>query len=1140
MQAQTGPADPRRIPPKVEWSTLTFSGIDVAVGTDGNPVIAGWDSGHKIRKVNAATGATIWDRNYYPINGELVTPVGVAIGPDNNPVILVKVYSSGGTPILLSKLNGSTGAIIWEISYGESSNTPAIAIGPDGNPIVTSDSDNGQGGLDIRTAKFDGGTGALLWSNVFNSDWDYDRGIGLTSNGDPVVIATASNLSGDSFTRIIKYDGTTGAIILNEALNFDPIFYELQARRIAVASDGNLIITGYDGEAKIDLINREVIWFSRRGDYYFGNSDSALDANGDLVVTGENTFKLDGATGEILWSLTDFRVTAERSIAIGPDGKLFVTGPAEIIAYNGPVNNILWVARGDDMESSWDASAYANIIAIGPDNNPVVIGHPYGVEDIRTIKYDGTTGSRIWEATFDSGDSDNDVSVAVGSDGNPVVAGTTGSGNNLIIKYNGSTGAIIWNATYNVNVYGLLRSLSIGPDGNPVIAAKSVDYELRVFKISGASGAVIWNINSGAFGDPPLVAVGPDDNPVVADQSRLIKFDGTTGNILWNITDDTGNRSVNDIAIAPNGNPVVTGLIQLSPNNSRTNIQTRKYDGTSGGVIWSYIYPIKGDGHGVSMAIGLDSNPIVTEIFEPAQAFIRTIRLDGATGSLLSTQEFDTGDYETGASVAIGPDGNPVVLLNTYPDDPTAEFYIVKYLTEAATSTGTNTTVNLNGSSQQVNGLTVTYSQVSGAGATTFYTSETGPALPSGFSAGTPPLYFDINTTASFTSLATVCIKYDPARFSNPENIRLLHYENNAWVDVTFSNDSVNHVVCGGVTSFSPFVIVETIYVPPQNRSPIAQCQNVTVIAGTGCIANALINNGSYDPDSGDTITITQSPSGPYPLGNTTVTVTVTDNKGASSSCSSIVTVTNPDPVVTITGPPIGSVYPVNSPVNFTGNFSDNSGSTHNAIWSFDTINQPGTINEATGDVTATRSFTSAGVYLVKLSVNDSCGGIGISNTVDGLTAMVVVYDPNGGFVTGGGWINSPAGAYVPNPSLTGKASFGFVSKYLPGATVPTGNTEFQFKAGNLNFSSTSYEWLVVSGAKAQYKGVGTINGQANYRFMLTAIDGQINGGGGQDKFRIKIWSDSSGVVYDNQMNDPDSNDPMTVLGGGSIVIHKP
>jgi hypothetical protein len=55
---------------------------------------------------------------------------------------------------------------------------------------------------------------------------------------------------------------------------------------------------------------------------------------------------------------------------------------------------------------------------------------------------------------------------------------------------------------------------------------------------------------------------------------------------------------------------------------------------------------------------------------------------------------------------------------------------------------------------------------------------------------------------------------------------------------------------------------------------------------------------------------------------------------------------------------------------------------------------------------------------------------------------------------------------------------------------------------------------------------------------MLTAIDGDKPGGGGGDKFRIRIRSDSGGLVYDNQMNDPDSNDPTTVLGGGSIVIH--
>jgi hypothetical protein len=123
---------------------------------------------------------------------------------------------------------------------------------------------------------------------------------------------------------------------------------------------------------------------------------------------------------------------------------------------------------------------------------------------------------------------------------------------------------------------------------------------------------------------------------------------------------------------------------------------------------------------------------------------------------------------------------------------------------------------------------------------------------------------------------------------------------------------------------------------------------------------------------------------------------------------------------------------------------------------------------------------------------------------------------------------------------LIGRANFGFVSKYKKGATVPTGETEFNFKVGNLNFHSTSYQWLVIAGARAQYKGVGTINGVGSYGFMLTAIDGQISGGGGVDKFRIKIWDLGTGsIVYDNQLGDADDAGLSTALGGGSIVIHK-
>jgi hypothetical protein len=70
----------------------------------------------------------------------------------------------------------------------------------------------------------------------------------------------------------------------------------------------------------------------------------------------------------------------------------------------------------------------------------------------------------------------------------------------------------------------------------------------------------------------------------------------------------------------------------------------------------------------------------------------------------------------------------------------------------------------------------------------------------------------------------------------------------------------------------------------------------------------------------------------------------------------------------------------------------------------------------------------------------------------------VVVYDPNGGFMMGGGWFNSPVGAYRAQPSLEGRVNFGFVSKYKKGTTVPDGNTQFQYRLGNLKFHSTAYE----------------------------------------------------------------------------------
>jgi hypothetical protein len=193
-------------------------------------------------------------------------------------------------------------------------------------------------------------------------------------------------------------------------------------------------------------------------------------------------------------------------------------------------------------------------------------------------------------------------------------------------------------------------------------------------------------------------------------------------------------------------------------------------------------------------------------------------------------------------------------------------------------------------------------------------------------------------------------------------------------------------------------------------------------------------------------------------------------------------------------------------------------------------------ISDAGGSGTATGShvYSDPGVYTVTLTVTDDDGG-----SDQAISQFVVIYDPTAGYVTGGGSINSPEGAYAFDPSLAGKAQFGFVSRYQKGAAVPSGNTQFHFQVADLRFSSTDYQWLVVAGPKAQYKGSGVINGEGDYGFILTAVDGQRPGGGDVDKFRIKIWDKATEeIVYDNQMGEPDGNDPVLAISGGNIAIH--
>ncbi|MQY81691.1 MAG: PKD domain-containing protein, partial [Dehalococcoidia bacterium] len=232
-----------------------------------------------------------------------------------------------------------------------------------------------------------------------------------------------------------------------------------------------------------------------------------------------------------------------------------------------------------------------------------------------------------------------------------------------------------------------------------------------------------------------------------------------------------------------------------------------------------------------------------------------------------------------------------------------------------------------------------------------------------------------------------------------------------------------------------------------------------------------------------------------------------------------------PRPVADADGP---YLVEVNLPVTLDGSssYDPDGGEIVDYHWIF------GDGNTGSG-VSPTNTYNTAGLYTAELTVTDDVGGI------DTATAMVVVYDPDAGFATGGGWFipdgaTSDEGDWLPDMDKTSPANFGFEVKYKKGASNPNGQLEFQYPQGNFNLHSKAMDWLVIVNNWAKFQGTATIKGfKGLYPFRVDARDGDFGGGTELDRFIIKVYAPDA---------DPDKDDPIYKasgdLEGGSIVIH--
>jgi hypothetical protein len=169
-----------------------------------------------------------------------------------------------------------------------------------------------------------------------------------------------------------------------------------------------------------------------------------------------------------------------------------------------------------------------------------------------------------------------------------------------------------------------------------------------------------------------------------------------------------------------------------------------------------------------------------------------------------------------------------------------------------------NTPVGSNVVVQPVDlGATLTFDSVTTTGVTSLIRRNDGPPPPAGFSLGTPPTYYDIKTTATFTSHVQVCIAYDPAQFSDPAALHLFHFESSAWVDVTTSNDTGAGIICGQTSSLSPFLIAERTSLNVTIDIKPGSYPNTINLGSNGVVPVAIMSTSTFDARTVDPTTVT-------------------------------------------------------------------------------------------------------------------------------------------------------------------------------------------------------------------------------------------------------------------------------------------
>jgi hypothetical protein len=260
----------------------------------------------------AADGTLLWQRTYGTapdeLNSGLESGIDVAVAPDNSGIVVLGNYRDGN--IFLAKFS-TEGTVIWDLTWGgNQEGATALAIAPDGTIYATgATSAFGAGEADAFLLSFTP-TGTLNWQRTWGGDFfDVARGVAVATDGNIFITGDTGN---SAFLVKFSPAGTVGVqrewgVVGRTGIpNDDQTF----AFGIAAAPDGGVFVvgdtsgTGFNPNllaARFDS-GGNIAWLRVGGPGFGSAQDVAVGADGSLHITGNVLTEPSGADA-FVWNV---------------------------------------------------------------------------------------------------------------------------------------------------------------------------------------------------------------------------------------------------------------------------------------------------------------------------------------------------------------------------------------------------------------------------------------------------------------------------------------------------------------------------------------------------------------------------------------------------------------------------------------------------------------------------------------------------------------------------------------------------------------------------------------------------------------------------------------------------------------------